>query len=138
MLKKAFYLSLIITLGFSKLQGQDIAPQIWNNLSIGKELGKKVTWLNTVSYNVLLSSAYPWDEVTLNSVFTYRFHPNFMTSGNFYVARTRQYDMLSSWELRPVIGFMVNTKPTKRFFISNYSRFEYRWMFYSTKKNKNL
>jgi hypothetical protein len=119
------------------LHGQSIAPQLWNNLSLGKDFSKKVTWINTVSYNVLLSSEFPWDEITINSIVTYRFHPNFMTSSSFYVARTKQYEMLSNWEVRPVIGFMANTNTQNRFFVSNYSRFEYRWMFYSNKQNQN-
>jgi hypothetical protein len=118
------------------VKGQDIAPQLWNNVSVGKEFGEKITFLNTASFSTLLSEEYPWDEVSLASTFSYRFHKNFWAQGTLYFARVKQTGELSNWEIRPVAGLGINSVNTRRFVITNLSRLEYRYLLYNDNTNQ--
>lgn len=89
------------------------------------------SWRNTASYSILFSSEYPWDEFALSSVGVYKFKRFFEATLGFYTARTRQTLSLSSYELRPFVGFRATTNNSKRWLISNISRFEMRQLIYS-------
>jgi hypothetical protein len=128
---KIIILFLLSGLCSISLKAQDIAPQIWNNTTVVWNINEHFTWRNSVAYNVLLSSEFPWDEFALTSVGAWRFKQYFEATLGVYSARTRQTVALSSYELRPFVGFRVHTNNQKRWLISNLSRFETRQLFYS-------
>lgn len=116
---------------------QSFAPQIWNNVGVSWNIDNHFAWRNNVSYNVLLSSDYPWDELTFSSTGVYKFERFFEATLGVYTARARQTQSLRSYEVRPFIGFRAATNNSKRWYITNLSRFEMRQLFYSD-ANQNL
>jgi hypothetical protein len=137
-MKKYIFYYVIFLLFFSagrSLMGQSIAPQLWNNIFVGWDANDRFTMINTASFNILLSEEFPWNEISLASTTGYRFHKNFRVLGTIYVSRVQQTLSLSNWELRPVIGFAINSNNQKRFVISNLSRLEFRYLIYSDNTN---
>jgi hypothetical protein len=136
--KKGFFFCILIFgfVVFSKpLKSQDIAPQVWNNASVGWIINDRFSWGNTLAFNILVSKEFPWSEVTLNSVGSYLVVKYFETTLGIYGARTKQSLSLTSFELRPFIGLRFFTNIEKRWMLSNFTRFEMRLFTYSDNSN---
>jgi len=56
-------------------------------------------------------------------------------TGNFYASKVKQSLALTSWEIRPVIGFLINSNLSKRLVVFNLTRTELRYMIYSDQQN---
>ncbi len=128
-------LLLILGLCGSSLMSQVIAPQLWNNASVGWNINDKFSWRNSTAYNVLLSNETPWAEITFTSTAVFKFHHFMEASAGVYTARTKQTIELFSYEFRPFIGFRISTGNEKRWQISNLSRLEMRQFIYSDVEN---
>ena len=118
-------------------QGDGFSPQIWNNIYIGWNINERVSLRNAVAFNVLLSNANPWNEISYSGNVIYKINSFIEGSASAYFASTRQTKELNSVEIRPVIGFRLSTKPQKRWFLTNISKLEFRNLWYS-KGNSNL
>ena len=125
----------LFVLGFlvvsKMLKSQDIAPQVWSNFGVAWNINDHFSWRNSAAFNVLLSDEYPWHEFNLTSTVVYKFEKYFEVTLGVYTARTKQSLSLSSYEVRPFVGFRVSTNSKKRWLISNLSRFETRQIIYS-------
>ncbi|MCF6341903.1 MAG: DUF2490 domain-containing protein [Bacteroidales bacterium] len=117
------------------LKSQAIAPQLWSNVGVAWNISDRFSWRNTAAFNALLSSEFPWFETTLTSTAVYKFHRYMEASAGVYTARTKQTVSLSSYELRPFVGFRISTNDEKRWKISNLSRLELRRFIYSDINN---
>lgn len=127
-----FFLVILLFLFSGKvILSQDIAPQIWSNIGVAWNINDQYSWRNTATYSVLLSNDYPWDEFALSSIGVYKFHHFFEATFGVHTARTRQTQSLSSYEIRPFLGFRATTNSSKRWIISNATRFEVRQLIYS-------
>lgn len=130
---------MIFGIGLSKpLKSQDIAPQIWNNAGVFWVINDQFSWRNNVAYNVLTSSEFPWNEITITSTGAFRFANFFEATAGIYSALTKQTGSLSSFEFRPFIGFRVSSSIEKRWLISNLSRLELRYLNYSDNRNNGV
>ena len=135
-MKSGFYTSIAFFIAMyllvpSKVRGQDIAPQIWNNASLGWNISDQFSLRNSFAYNVLLSQDFPWHEFTFTTTGGYNFHKYLGMSVGLYLATTKQTVDLSSFETRPFLGFRIFSNNEKRFIISNLSRIELRHFNYS-------
>jgi hypothetical protein len=63
--------------------------------------------------------------LTLTSTGAFRFANLFEVTAGIYSALTKQTGSLSSFELRPFVGFRVSSNFEKRWMISNLSRLEF-------------
>ena len=66
------------------LKSQDIAPQIWNNVSAAWNINDQFSWRNNAAYNALASSEYPWNEVSIISTGVFRFAEYFESTLGIY------------------------------------------------------
>ncbi len=114
-----------------KAQKEDIRPQIWNNLYVGWNISDHVVLRSAVAYNVLLSNEAPWNEFTFSVSGVYKFHRFMEASAGLYGAAAQQSEKLRSYEYRPYAGFRIFTNDTKRWNVTNLSRFEIRKLRYS-------
>ena len=77
LLRKRKLLMLLVVLmagvNIKALRSQSTAPQIWNNAGVNWTIDEHFAWRNSVAYNFLVSSEYPWDEFTITSTGAYRF-----------------------------------------------------------------
>ena len=133
-----FKLIIIATMmapGILSMNAQDIAPQVWSNATIGVPLQDRWTIFNNASYNMLVSNEFPWRELSLSSAADFRFHKHFSAIGALYAGRIKQSGTLSNREVRPFVGFRVNSNPEERLVVTNLSRQEFRWLIYSDNNN---
>jgi hypothetical protein len=141
MIKQGFFISIFL-FGFAvfikPLKSQDIAPQIWTNASVAWVINDRFSWRNNAAYNVLVSSEFPWDEITLTSTGVFKFANFFEATTGIYSALTKQTGSLSSFEVRPFIGFRASTNIEKRWLLSNLSRLELRYLNYSDGNSNNV
>lgn len=130
---KRIVLALLLfgALSSKPLKSQDIAPQIWNNASVAWNINNQFSWRNNVAYNVLASREFPWNEFSITSTGVFRFAEFFESTIGIYSALTNQTGSLSSFEIRPFIGFRATTNIEKRWAVSNLSRLEMRSIIYS-------
>ena len=110
---------------------QDIAPQVWSNAFVVWDINEKFSFRNAIAYNVLLSKEFPWHELDYHGGLAYRFHKNFETSAGISLLLVRQDISLSSFEVRPFVGLRVNSNIERRFYITNFSKLEWRNLKYS-------
>lgn len=117
-------------------QGDAIRPQIWNNLNVGWNVNEKFSLRNNLAYNILLSNELPWSEITFSSTAVLKFHRFMEGSAGMYVAFTNQSIDISSFEFRPYLGYRIFTNTSKRWYVSNLSRLEFRFLRYSNKNEE--
>ena len=114
---------------------QDVhEPQVHNNLAVAIDLSDKWSIYNQVSYNVLISQYTKWNEFALFSMPSYLVNKNIEAIGGLYLGYVDQNDFISSIEFRPFIGIRFLNTMGHRFVISNTSRLEFRYLYYSDEK----
>lgn len=133
-----FYLcvSLIIQKN-SYSQDDGFRPQVWSNAGIGFKTDNGFYFLNTLSYNILLSNELPWNEFSNSLSAAYTFNPYIAVIGEFYASRTKQSATLSSTELRPAAALRLSTHDERRWRVANVSKFEFRFLDYTDNEKDN-
>jgi hypothetical protein len=137
--RNSYWLKVLISTGLifyfsvSKLQSQDIAPQIWNNANLIWNIDDQFAFGSSISYNVLLSQEFPWHEINFTGMGVYAFKSYFEFIFGLYLAQTKQSLNLSSFETRPYFGLRLFSNNQRRLMISNLSRLELRHFRYSDK-----
>ena len=134
-MKSVFQLVIIIYLSqltfLAYCQSDQIRPQVWSNLAVGWNVSDKFVLRGAASYNVLLSSEAPWNEITASASAVFKFHRFMEANAGLYVAAAQQNESLRSFEYRPYVGFRIFTNDEKRWYLTNLTRFETRIFRYS-------
>lgn len=139
MRKTVLHITAIILICFSTLnvlgQQDDVQPQLWSNLYIGWDASDKFILRNGIAYNFLVSKDAPWSELTVFSNAVFTFHRFMEATAGVYISGSRQSEKLRSFEYRPNVGIRFFTNPSKRWMVTNLSKFEMRIFRYSDGQN---
>ena len=111
------------------------SPQIYNSLFVGWQIKGNLFLRNNLSYNFLYLDPSVWNEIDVSSTLAKSYKDILEGTAGLYFARVQQDLELSNRELRPVLGFRVFNRSGRRYSLSNYSRFEFRYLFYSDNVN---
>jgi hypothetical protein len=134
-LSRVFMFVMCLAAGKTMYSQAYIAPQLYNNLDVSWGINDKWSLYNQFSYNVILSDAIKWNETALFSISSYNFHNNIEALASVYLTYVNQSEILSSFEFRPAIGIRFFRSSKHRFVISNFTRLEFRSIYYSDDTN---
>ena len=123
--------SIMVLMGLCQMSYGQNSPQIYNNLFVGWPIKDQLTLRSEVSYNFLYLDPAAWNELSISSTIAREFKRIFEGTAGLYLARVQQNEALSNQELRPILGFRIFSNSEKRFRLGNYSRLEFRYLFYS-------
>lgn len=98
-------------------------------------LNEKFSIGGNLAINFVMNKNYYWNERSLSAAVAYHLTEKIDFTGGIFSSFVNQSEILQSREIRPVFGFRFFRPNTNRFVISNFTRFEFRSLFYSDGKN---
>jgi hypothetical protein len=105
--------------------------QINNNAFMAWQIDDNWTLRNELSINFLAADRSYWNEKSLSSGLGRRLGSFTEVLGGIYLGSTKQNALLSNKEVRPALGVRFNSNQTRRVVLTNRSRMEFRFLYYS-------
>lgn len=111
------------------------APQLYNNLSALWNINDRFSFGGNIALNYVLNKNYYWRERAFTATLVYHLRKKIDVTGGAYSSFVNQNEYLKSREVRGVLGLRFFRPSTHRFVVSNFSRLEFRTLFYSDGDN---